>query len=162
MIEAMRGPVKLAVILYRVRVVWLVAVAVVLVSLTAVLGCATNTNHGPDFFFLDFEWRLMAIDAVPVVPGSIVTVEFGDKELHGSGGCNGYRGRYRFDGGDFAAEEMEWTERACPGDSLMVQERRYFDMLEVADTSAIVSGKLLIDGPKGRLVFEPSGTGRNR
>ena len=156
----MQGPVKLAGTLYRVCAVRHVAVVVALLSLTSVLACFTNTNHGADFFLVDFEWRLVEIDGAPVVPGSVVTVEFGGEELHGNGGCNGYRGRYRFDGGDFAAEEMEWTERACPGDSLMEQERLYFDMLGTADVVAIVSGKLLIDGHKGRLVFEPSGTDR--
>ena len=158
----MRGPVKLAVTLYRIRAVRLVTAVVAVASLTSVLACGTNTNHGPDFFFLDFEWRLVEIDDSLVVPGSIVTVEFRYEELHGNGGCNGYRGRYRFDGGAFAAEKIEWTERACPGDSLMEQERRYFDMLEVADMAAIVSGQLLIEGPKGRLVFEPSGTDRTQ
>lgn len=150
---------RLAVTLFRSRAVGLLAVVVAVLSLPSLLGCSTNTNHGANFFLQDFEWRLVEMDDSPVDPGSLVTVEFQAEELHGSGGCNRYRGLYRFSGGNFAAQQMEWTEKACPGDSLRQQERRYFDLLRVADTAAIVRGKLLIDGPEGRLVFEPSGKG---
>jgi putative lipoprotein len=76
-------------------------------------------------------------------------------EVLGRGGCNGFRGRYKVDGGALTLGPLAATRRACPPPQ-MQQETRFLAALEATRGFRIEDGRLvLVDAlgdPVARLV----------
>lgn len=94
-------------------------------------------------------WQLVAFGppnaSLPVIPESIVTIEFGTNgEVGGSGGCNSYGGQYQTEGNTLTVSEIVSTLRACLDDGVTEQEMGYLAALQLADSFEISEDMLTI------------------
>lgn len=86
-------------------------------------------------------WSLQSYAApdgttMPVQDGSTVTVQFStDGKVTGSGGCNDYSARYLVKDTLMVVSGITTTKMNCPGNGVMIQESRYYSLLE--DTAAL-------------------------
>lgn len=105
-------------------------------------------------------WQLVSFGApgveALVTPQGAITIQFEENgRAGGSGGCNRYGARYTVQGQTIAFAGVFSTRKACPGGSVMEQERRYFAALEAAARYQVVGDQLIIETNDGqRLVFK--------
>ena len=107
-------------------------------------------------------WQLVAFGpptaTLPVIPESIVTVEFNTNgEVGGSGGCNTYGGQYQTEGDTLIIGELVSTLRACLDAGITEQEMGYRAALQLADRFVISEDTLTIEYGEGSgvLTFIP-------
>jgi len=68
---------------------------------------------------------------VPVQDGTTVTALFStDGKVTGSGGCNQYSARYLVRDTLMIVSEITTTKMNCPENGVMIQESRYYSLLE--------------------------------
>ena len=108
-------------------------------------------------------WQLVAFGpptaTLPVIPESIVTVEFNtDGEIGGSGGCNTYGGQYEIEGDRLTVGELISTLRACLDEGITEQEMGYLEALQLADRVEVTAETLTIEYGEGSgvLTFVPA------
>ena len=88
----------------------------------------------------DGEWSLRSFArlgegstrrSTQVIPGSKVTISFGDDGFSGTAGCNNYRGLAKVRGGSITVDvrSIHSGEEACEGRGLVEQEARYLGLL---------------------------------
>ena len=99
-----------------------------------------------------------------LVPGTIITAEFGPDTITGSAGCNDYNGGYTISGSNLSVGALTSTRQACD-ELVMQQEQNYLTALEDARTYLTVGKLLYVSyvssfGP-GTLVYGPPGTPPN-
>lgn len=92
------------------------------------------------------QWGLVLLDAeTPAIPGSGVTLEFGDDgRVSGSAGCNRFGGSYTVDGDALSFSQLFSTRMLCPQDEIMDQEIAFMSALEAATSFAIEGNQLTI------------------
>ena len=82
----------------------------------------------------------------PVIPGTQVTLEFAERDLAGSGGCNDYTANYLLKLPEqISISNLSSTDKACsdpPG--IMEQEERYFQNLQLVEKFSIPDGNPLV------------------
>lgn len=102
------------------------------------------------------QWGLVSLTAeTPAIPGSGVTLEFGDDgRVSGSAGCNRFGGGYTVDGEAISFSQLFSTRMFCPQDGIMDQEIAFLNALEAASSFAIEGNQLIITyGDGQQLVF---------
>ncbi|WP_291195870.1 META domain-containing protein [Hyphomonas sp.] len=104
---------------------------------------------------LGAEWVVQDINRGGVTDNSRLTLMFGeDGRVSGSTNCNRLSGLYAADGGTITFTPLATTRRACLGEGLMMQERKYMSALggEMAWTIT-ADGALELTGDEGRRVL---------
>ena len=128
--------------------------ALIILIITALLvGCGKNTG------LEDTEWVLesygLQSNLKAVLPATEVTATFDsiNGQVSGSGGCNGYGGRYELSGNRLSIPEpLIHTEMSC-GEDRDQQEREFFMALQSAESYLIVEKSLTINCGDKILVF---------
>jgi heat shock protein HslJ len=89
------------------------------------------------------------------LPGTGITATFEDGQVHGSAGCNTYRGAYAVDGHGLAFGALATTRMACADpEGIMEQEQRYLGLLGGVRRYRIDGGQLWLATDDGQaLVF---------
>lgn len=98
-------------------------------------------------------WNLVSLTRQPILADSQITAEFAEGRVNGSAGCNSYFADYQLDDAQLNIETIGSTKKACP-DDLMEQETTYLNLLDRAESAAVVNNVLTINTPDGNLVFE--------
>jgi|GEM_PF-541325 len=96
-----------------------------------------------------------------VLNGTVLTAQFAlDGKLTGSGGCNGYSGRYLVRETKIVISRVDSTSLACFDPALNLQELRYFKDLEDAAALRVHERTLTLYDSEGklRLTFGPAHT----
>jgi putative lipoprotein len=123
--------------------------APLLFALALLLSACASVGPGG---IAGMEWRAVDVNGVPAT-GEAPTLRLGDGQASGSGGCNSFTASYRFE----SRERIDFgpinaTRIACP-EPAMEQERRYFSILDAAESySRYGDGSLSIIAPDGRAV----------
>ena len=104
------------------------------------------------------DWRLVSLGPagaeVNVVPGTTVTLKFGDDgRASGSTGCNSYSGTYEVRGDNLSFGRLISTRRACLDQNANEQEQRFLSFLEMASRFRLNSDRLTIFSDRGRNVL---------
>ena len=100
-------------------------------------------------------WNLVSYNQQPILEESEITAEFTEGRVNGSAGCNLYFADYQLDDAQLNIETIGSTKKACPHlDGLMEQETAYLNLLNQAESAAVVGNVLTIETPDGNLVFE--------
>lgn len=102
-------------------------------------------------------WELSSLHGKRLVEGVIVSIEFKDGQLGGSGGCNSYGGAYEVDGERIRVKELVSTLMACANPSVTDQESAYLQSLGDAHRFELADGQLQIYQSGGEvLTFIPA------
>ena len=100
-------------------------------------------------------WKLVSYNQQPILAESEITAEFTEGRVNGSAGCNSYFADYQLNNAQLNIERVGSTKRACPDvEGLMEQETTYLNLLDRAESAAVVNNVLTINTPDGNLVFE--------
>lgn len=124
-------------------------------SMLIVSGCAGMSSGSA---IEEKSWVLSEINGKPPIEGTLVTVEFSDGAITGTGGCNSYFGEYRLASGSLSIESLGMTEMYCMDpEGVSEQETVYLTALSVTEAAAVVNGQLVLTGLGGStLVFDPA------
>lgn len=98
-------------------------------------------------------WNLVSYNQQPVLAESEITAEFAEGRVNGSAGCNSYFADYQLEDTQLNIETIGSTKKACP-DDLMKQETAYLNLLDKAESAAVVDNVLTINTSDGDLVFD--------
>ncbi|MDD5143989.1 META domain-containing protein [Methanoregula sp.] len=93
---------------------------------------------------------------VPVQDGTTVTALFTTEgKVSGSGGCNQYSARYLVRETTMIVSGITTTKMNCPGGGVMIQESRYYSLLEQAASPRVHNRVLTLYSTEGKplLVF---------
>lgn len=102
-------------------------------------------------------WELSALHGKRPVEGVIVSLEFKDGQVGGSGGCNSYGGAYEVNGERIRVQELVSTLMACADPSVTDQESAYLQSLGEAQRFELADGQLQIYRSDGEaLTFVPA------
>lgn len=101
-------------------------------------------------------WNLVSYNQQPILAESKITAEFAEGRVNGSAGCNSYFADYQLDDTQLNIETVGSTKKACP-DDFMEQETIYLNLLDKAESAAVVDNVLTINTSDGDLVFEVEG-----
>lgn len=122
-----------------------------------------------------------------VLPGTVITAEFGDEQISGNAGCNQYFGAYTSEEDTLSITVIGFTEMYCAPEEVMEQEGEYLTALEsmisyqvsadrleifngygetalvfiVADSSALTNARWklnLLDDGEGKVISTIAGT----
>jgi heat shock protein HslJ len=77
-------------------------------------------------------WQLTAIGGTPVIPATLLTLEFHPgQQVTGSGGCNSYGGGYvLLEGTGLSFDPLTSTKMACAGEGIGEQESTFLSTLQ--------------------------------
>lgn len=76
------------------------------------------------------EWYVDSLDALPLVTGSTITMQFSpDGRITGSAGCNRFSGNYTLSGNDLTTSQVAATRKSC-GPDIDRQETVFLSYLE--------------------------------
>jgi heat shock protein HslJ len=105
---------------------------------------------------LDAEWRLVngthGGNAIPLVPGSDITLRVDGTEVGGRSGCNLYGGTLEVDGARIIINAVYMTEMAC-GEDVMAAESAYLAALGGVDSATRNGEALTLSGEGTELRF---------
>jgi heat shock protein HslJ len=109
-------------------------------------------------------WQLVSMtdyygNTTPVLNGTVLTAQFMlDGRLTGSGGCNGYSGRYLVKETKMVISRVDHTSLACWDSDANLQESQYFGDLEDAAGLRVHERSLMLYDNEGklRLTFGPA------
>lgn len=98
---------------------------------------------------VDGWWRLEELGGRPPVGAAgdatpSLRIERADGRASGSTGCNSFGGSVSVEGDRIDFGALATTRRACMGEGVMEQERRFTEALEAADRYAVVEGMLVL------------------
>jgi heat shock protein HslJ len=97
---------------------------------------------------------------VSPVPGTTLTMTFGNGQVQGSSGCNAYRATYTNEGNRLKIGPAISTRMACAGEGVMQQEREFLAALESAKGWTITGGMLDVHRADGERVLNAIDTAR--
>ena len=140
---------------------WPVA-AVVASLVIALVGCSTLYDPPPSLgagptTLVGTSWRVVSVGGRAPVAGAVPTAAFAADRVTGSGGCNSYFGRYRYDpaSGQIEFGEMGATAMACVEGPRNDFETAYFQALgKVTLVATDAFGRMKLSGPGGEIVLE--------
>jgi heat shock protein HslJ len=104
------------------------------------------------------EWVLTSMAGNSPIEGTLITLNFGEGSLEGSGGCNTYGGSYTASEDSLALSELYWTEMAClEPEGILDQELTYLNALNTVASYRVDAGLLALYDEAGTqvLVFGP-------
>ena len=130
---------------------------VVITSLLLLLSACSGAPV-PEDPLADTAWELMAYRKSKPIEGTITTLVFEDGRVHGSAGCNSYRGDYQLDGEQITIGPLAITEMACLEPAgLMDQEMLFMEYMSTVRTVKFVDNQLQLFRPDGEaLTFVPA------
>jgi heat shock protein HslJ len=97
-------------------------------------------------------WRLVTLGGAGLIPSTQITATFEERQVHGSA-CNSYGGSYKVSGDKITLSELYMTEMACVDpQGIMEQERRYLEMLGMAQTFKLSASQLQIFAAGGEVL----------
>jgi heat shock protein HslJ len=82
--------------------------------------------------------------------GGDISVQFGDGQVSGSGGCNRFAGSYTQDGDRLKFGTLAATQMACTDEAVMQTEQQFFQMLNAVRTADATHAKLVLKDASGR------------
>ena len=102
------------------------------------------------------EWHLISLGGAEMVPGTTITLGFGDdNRVFGSSGCNSYGASYSVNAGEISFGMAISTMMACMQEGVMEQEMAYLAALEAATGYELAGDQLIITyGAGEQLIFE--------
>ncbi len=105
---------------------------------------------------LQGSWSLLQLYGQPLVPGTMITADFNNGQVSGSGGCNTYNAGFSTNGNNVSISYPSSTQVMCD-DAINQQETRFFQALSSVATYDINGNNLIFrDGGGGTiLVFGP-------
>ncbi len=135
----------------------LIAILVILVVFMNLSGQGTTASSA----ITANPWQLQSYagpdgTTVQAVNATTVTASFTlNNGLTGSGGCNQYSGRYLVKETSIVISGITTTKMNCPGNGVMVQESRYYALLEEAAALRVHNRVLTLYSTDGKplLVF---------
>lgn len=95
-------------------------------------------------------WLLTAIDNIPPLEGTNLSVEFIDGQISGSSGCNSHGGSYEVNGEKIVTSSIVMTLIACVDAGVMEQEQTFIQYLQDAQTFKLSEEQLQIFRSDGR------------
>lgn len=114
-------------------------------------GCSAQTSGSAGLG--GSNWRIAQIDgSVPAVPAR-ATLNFADRQVNASIGCNRLGGDYRIEAGRLIAGPLVQTEMYC-GDPLASQERALSALLVGAPALRLTGGTLVLQSSGHSARFE--------
>ena len=127
--------------------------ATILLGLAACAGAGGTTGDPLN----GTSWRLTTLSGASLIPGTEITANFEDGEVHGSA-CNSYGGKYQVNGDKLTMTDVFMTEMAClEPQGIMEQELAFFSLLTSAQSFNLTGGRLVILGAGGEeLAFAPA------
>jgi heat shock protein HslJ len=136
--------------------------AVVAALAIALAGCSTLYDPPPSLgdgpaTLVGTTWRVVSVAGRAPIAGAVPTAVFAADRVTGSGGCNSYFGRYRYDpvSGQIEFGEMGATAMACLDGPRNDFETAYFQALgKVTRVAVDAFGRMQLSGPGGEIVLE--------
>jgi len=123
--------------------------------LSLVAACSAGLDRGQDTL-AQHDWQAIELKDKPVNTPVPVTLSFTEGRASGRSGCNHYSGAVEYGAGSIRFQAMISTKMACAGDGVMQTEADYLQTLQAAQSWVIdATGKLTIDGSRGRIKFTP-------
>ncbi len=102
-------------------------------------------------------WRLVSSGAangqIPIIPDSVVTIEFSGSQVSGNGGCNTFRGAFAIDNGALTISGLLQSLRACADSAILAQETTFLVALTRAQSVALTSEGMTITTETTVLTF---------
>ena len=132
--------------------VFLIAILIILVVFMNMSGQGATAATA----ISQYSWELQSFadpdeTPHPVLDGTIPTAKFStDGKLTGSGGCNGYSSRYIVKDTLIVISPITTTKMNCGGEGVMVQESRYYALLEEAASLRIHDRVLTLYNTAGK------------
>jgi heat shock protein HslJ len=122
-----------------------------------------TVGYGEDLFqknlvkIEDHLWRLASLNERPPIEDTILTIQFGNFQAAGFGGCNNFRSSSKRIGSSLNFGFVTSTAKECelpPG--IMTQETAYFNALEQTTHYQFETNQLIINDSTGveRLVYD--------
>jgi len=90
---------------------------------------------------------------VSPVPGTTLTMTFGNGQIQGNSGCNTFRAAYTSEGNHLEIGPAISTRKACTGEGVMQQEREFLAALKSAKLWSITGGMLDVHRADGERVL---------
>jgi heat shock protein HslJ len=139
-----------------------VLVVVLAIVLVAIAGCSTLDDPPPSLgdgpaTLVGTSWRVVSVAGRAPIAGAVPTAVFAADRVTGSGGCNSYFGRYRYNpaSGQIEVGEMGATAMACVEGPRNDFETAYFQALGTVTLVATDAfGRMKLSGPDGEIVLE--------
>ena len=70
-------------------------------------------------------WQVVEMENTPLLPDSTLTMRFHNQKVHGSSGCNTFKGTYTVKGDAISITLLERTSDNCMNPGIMQQERSF-------------------------------------
>jgi len=141
-------------------VILLFGILIVMVVFMNLTGQSTTAASA----ITETPWQLESMtdyygNTTPVLNGTVLTAQFTlDGRLTGTGGCNGYSGRYLVKETKMVISRIDHTSLACLDTAANLQEAGYFIDLEDAAGLRVHERSLMLYDSAGnlRLTFGPA------
>jgi len=136
----------------------------IVMAVVAVVGFVMlmvfSVNSGKDASLGNLDrgtWNLATLvlddTETAVIAGTNPTIEFGDEQVAGTGGCNSYQGGYQTDGPTLSVGPVAVTERFCQDPAgVSDQEAVFLAHLTSADEFQIDDDRLILSAGGARLM----------
>jgi len=123
--------------------------------LSFVGACSAGMDRGQDTL-ASHDWQAVELKDKPVITPVPVTLSFTEGRASGRSGCNQYSGAVEYGVRTIRFQAMISTKMACAGEGVMLTEADYLQALQAAESWNIdATGKLTIEGSRGRIKFTP-------
>lgn len=128
----------------------------VIALLSFASACSAGMDRGQDTL-ASHDWQAVELQDKPVSSTPVpVTLSFTEGRASGRSGCNQYSGAVEYGAGTIRFQAMISTKMACAEDGVMLTEATYLQALQAAERWDIdATGKLTIEGERGRIKFTP-------
>ncbi len=135
----------------------LITASVMIVLVLTLTGCVHEDRDDLD----GTNWVLKAINGTQPMSDTSLTIEFIDKQISGSAGCNHFGGEYKLDGEKIQFISVYNTEMYCmEPEGIMDQEQVYLGALRAADRFSLTEEELVVFDTADRyLKFSPYESG---
>ena len=134
--------------------------ALAIVASIALAACDAEPSPSPSgpgpSSLAGTSWTLVSVNGRLPVPLAPPTLAFTDTDAFGTGGCNGYGGKYRYDPrtGSIVFRDMGMTLMLCVDNGRNFVESAFFGALTAATRVAFdAGGRLHLAGAAGELVL---------
>ena len=134
----------------------------VLLTVTVLVACGITREAHPNTL-ANTAWRAFTIGGVAPAAGHEPTATFKIADVSGSTGCNDWFASYTFDAatGKLVLEGIGMSAAACLDDAVSRTEAAFSTALTSVNQASIdPTGRLVLSGPGGEIVFEVAAVAR--